>query len=255
MTSDHVRKNRDYWNSVAHHWVEMGERQWNSPPNWGFWGETDDSFNLLPTDMTGMKVIELGCGTAYVSAWMSRRGANVTAIDISGAQLATARHLAKKHDVEIALIEASAENVPLDDSLFDFAISEYGAAIWCDPDRWIPEAARLLRPGGTLVFIGNHPMVWVETPPDGSPCEARFHRPYRGLNRADWTHVEFDPGGIEFNRTMEDWLALFRNTGFQILDYRELYAPNDSEGIAFSVPADWARSWPAAQVWKLQKQV
>jgi len=70
--------------------VEIGERQWNSPPNWGFWGETDESLNLLPADMTGMKAIELGCGTAYVSGWMTRRGARVTAIDISAEQLATA---------------------------------------------------------------------------------------------------------------------------------------------------------------------
>ncbi|USA38529.1 class I SAM-dependent methyltransferase [Pelagerythrobacter marinus] len=248
MTSDHVRTNRDYWNSVARHWVEIGERQWNSPPNWGFWGETDESLNLLPADMTGMKAIELGCGTAYVSGWMTRRGARVTAIDISAEQLATARRLAKQHGAEIAFIEASAESVPLEASLFDFAVSEYGAAIWCDPDLWIPEAVRLLRPGGTLAFIGNHPMVWVATPSDGRPCEAHFHRPYRGLNCTDWTYAEFDPGGIEFNRTMEDWLLLFRKTGLLVLDYRELYAPDDAEGVAFSVPAEWARNWPVAQV-------
>ena len=41
----------------------------------------------------------------------------------------------------------SAEDVPLPDESFDLAVSEYGASIWSDPYRWIPEAARLLRPG------------------------------------------------------------------------------------------------------------
>ena len=63
-----------------------------------------------------------------------------------------------EHKVAVAaelvepLIHASAEQIPLADATFDLVISEYGASIWCDPYRWIPEAARLLRPGGLLVL-------------------------------------------------------------------------------------------------------
>ena len=95
------------------------------------------------------RAIELGCGTGYVSAWMRRRGASVYAIDNSERQLATARRLATEHGVEFTLHHGSAEAVPYPDHFFDFAISEYGAAIWCDPYLWIPEAHRLLRPGGS----------------------------------------------------------------------------------------------------------
>ena len=48
-------------------------------------------------------------------------------------------------EIRFPLIHADAERVPLQDSSFDLAISEYGAALWCDPYRWIPEAARILR--------------------------------------------------------------------------------------------------------------
>lgn len=253
----HVEVNRDHWNQMAADWVAAGERNWAAAlPDWGEWGVPEAELELLPAEMTGLSAIELGCGTGYVSAWMARRGAQVTAIDISSAQLATARRLAAQHalDRAITFLEGSAEAVPCPDASFDFAISEYGAAIWCDPDLWIPEAARLLRPGGRLVFLGSHPLTILATPADGSPCEPVLHRPYRDLRMADWTDVEVDPGGIEFNRTFEAWLALFRRTGFDVVAYRELYAPHDATSAPFAVPAEWAKSWPSEQVWVLDKR-
>ena len=96
-----------------------------------------------------MDTVELGCGTAYFSAWLASRGARPVGIDITPAQLETARRMQAEFGLDFPLIEASAEDVPLPDESFDLAISEYGASIWADPYRWIPEAARLLRPGGT----------------------------------------------------------------------------------------------------------
>jgi hypothetical protein len=73
------------------------------------------------------------------------------------------------------------------------AISEYGAAIWCDPFVWIPEAHRLLRAGGVLAFLGNHPLALVCTPLDGSPTSETLVRDWFSLRRIDWRQVEFDP--------------------------------------------------------------
>ncbi len=250
----HVATNRAYWNGMAHEWVAGGERLWAlETPTWGIWATPDGEAPLLPADMTGLDAIELGCGTAYVSGWMARRGARVTGIDISDKQLATARRLADAHSAEITLIEGDAEATGLPDASFDFAVSEYGAAIWCDPQVWLREAHRLLRPGGTLAFLGNHPLVIVTTPPSGAPSERVLHRPYRGLTGADWTNVEIDPAGIEFNLPIAEWIALFREIGFQVTDYRELYARSTDEGQVFSVPADWARDYPSEQVWWLNK--
>ncbi|WP_216843803.1 methyltransferase domain-containing protein [Phytoactinopolyspora alkaliphila] len=44
---------------------------------------------MLPPTLQGKDVIELGCGTAYVSAWMARRGARPVGLDNSAEQLAT----------------------------------------------------------------------------------------------------------------------------------------------------------------------
>src|SRR6185312_4989235 len=147
---EHVRRNRTAWDAWAAEYVEMGRRAWQTEPSWGIWSVPDTELNVLPDDLSGLDAIELGCGTAYVSAWLARRGARVVGIDNSEAQLATARRLQREHGVDFPLLHGNAETVPLPDGSFDVAISEYGACLWADPQRWVPEAARLLRPGGRL---------------------------------------------------------------------------------------------------------
>jgi len=81
---------------------------------------------------------------------MSRRGSpgeeRVVGIDNSEAQLASARRLQQQYGLDFPLLHGNAEAVPYPDASFDFAVSEYGACLWADPHRWVPEAARLLRP-------------------------------------------------------------------------------------------------------------
>mgnify|MGYP003111889343 FL=1 len=249
---DHVTENARHWDAVAPEWVAGGEERWASEPRWGNWRTSEEEVHLLPADMSGMRAIELGCGTGYVSAWMARRGAEVVGVDISTEQLATARRLQAEHGLDIDFRHASAEDVPEPDASFDFAISEYGAAIWCDPYRWIPEAARLLKPGGRLHFLGNHPLVLLCTPPDGSPTEPVLHRDWRGMHRFDWRTVEIDPGGVEFNLGFADWLRLFRDSGFVVEDHLELSIPRSSED-RHGVTIEWARRFPVEQVWKLRR--
>ena len=127
---DYAQVNRQHWNRHADWWVKPGRRSWSTDePGWGVWGLSNAQVPLLPDDMTGLEAIELGCGTAYVSAWMTRRGARVTGIDPSDGQLASARAFMTEFGVEIELIHGVAESVPRPDASFDFAISEYGAAI------------------------------------------------------------------------------------------------------------------------------
>lgn len=254
MSGEHVEANRDYWDGQAAEYAVAGERLWAAPtPVWGCFGLPEAELGMLPADMTGMDAIELGCGTGYVAGWMARRGARVLGVDVSPRQLATARRLAKQHGVEVEFVQGNAEAVDRPDASFDFAISEYGAAIWCDPAVWLPEARRLLRPGGRLVFLGTHPLALVCTPPSGAPSEPVLHRPWSAVARIDWREVEIDPGGIVFNLSHEGWLRLFRETGFVVEDYRELFAPATARGGNPYVPVEWARQWPAEQVWKLVK--
>lgn len=250
----HILENRTFWDAMASDWVSAGERSWaQQDPRWGIWALPERDLSLLPANMEAMDAIELGCGTGYVSGWMARRGATVVAIDNSLEQLKTASRLARKHGVELALIHGNAERVPCPDARFDFAISEYGAAIWCDPEIWIAEAWRLLKPEGLLTFLGNHPLAMIATPVSGASCEAELHRPYFGMHEFDWRGAEVDPGGIEFNLTVSAWFDLFRRTGFEVLNYQELQAPAEATEDKFHIPIDWARQWPSEQIWQLRK--
>ncbi len=254
--ADHLRVNRDHWNAGADEWVAAGERLWAAAdPSWGAWDIPEHDLGLLPTDMTGVDAIELGCGTAYVSAWMARRGAAVTGIDLSERQLETALRLQKEHDLAFPLIQCNAEAVPLLDGRFDFAISEYGAALWADPFLWIPEAARLLRPGGDLVFLSSTPLAMICYPLDGSsPVEERLQRPYFGLHALDWSQVDHDPGGVEFGLPISGWFRLLRDSGFEVVDYIEIQAPEPGPDVRFTLSADWAHRFPSEHVWKARKQ-
>ena len=254
---EHVAVNREYWDGMAHQWVEMGEHAWaRETPTWGEWGVPEADVGMLPEDMSGMRAIELGCGTGYVSAWMARRGATVTGIDNSAGQLTTARRLATEHGVDLELIHGNAETVPKPDTSYDFAISEYGASIWADPYVWVPEAHRLLKPGGALHFLGNHILLAICWPPDGSfPVSRTLQSSYFDIYRQDWRDAIDDPGGIEFNLTFSGWIRLFNETGFEIVDLIEVQAPQDVEGDRPGVPAEWAKRWPSEHIWKLRKRI
>ena len=145
-------------------------------------------------DVAGLDVVELGCGTAYFSAWLARRGARPVGVDVTPAQLDTARRMQEETGLVFPLVEANAEDVPLPDASFDLAVSEYGASLWCDPARWIPEAARLLRPGGRLVFLTNSMLATLCVAVGPGPCDreppaaaARDVRRSSGDSRTVWS--------------------------------------------------------------------
>jgi SAM-dependent methyltransferase len=246
----HVRANRAYWTDSAPASAAVGEREWASEPSWGIWGIPEAELHLID-DVEGLDAIELGCGTAYVSAWLARRGARPVGVDVTEAQLATARRLQEAHDLHFPLIHASAEDVPLPDASFDLAISEYGASIWCAPERWIPEAARLLRPGGRLVFLVNGTLLMLASPDeDGVPATDRLLRPYFGMHTFTWP----DDGSVEFHLGYGDMIRLLRASGFEVEDLREL---RPSEGATTSSPyvtSEWARRWPSEEVWLARKR-
>lgn len=248
---EHVVRNRAHWDGRAREYVGAGERAWaRAEPSWGIWRVPESDLHVLPDDLGGKDAIELGCGTAYVSAWMARRGARVVGIDNSAAQLATARRLQREHGLAFPLIHGNAERVPCREASFDVAISEYGACLWADPYHWVPEAARVLRPGGALIFLVNSSLITLCVPEeDDRPAGDRLLRPAFGMRRIEW------PGdsGVEFHLSHGDWIRLLRRSGFEIEDLIEVRPPEGGTTRYPWVTLSWARQWPSEEIWKARR--
>jgi SAM-dependent methyltransferase len=251
--SDDAKRNRESWTHAnAEYTDRQATEEWaRADVTWGVWGAREDELGTLG-DVAGLDVVELGCGTAYVSAWLARRGARPVGVDVTPAQLETARRMQAEYDLVFPLIEASAEEVPLPDASFDLAISEYGASIWCDPHRWLPEAHRLLRPGGRLWFLRNSTLSILCGPDlELDRVGERLLRPQRDLGRLEWP----DDIAVEWQLPHGELFRLLRRTGFDVVDLVEVYAREDAGEHPYYkyVPVEWARKWPAEEIWVAEK--
>jgi SAM-dependent methyltransferase len=249
---EHVRRNRAMWDDWAKNYAAAGERAWaDNKPTWGIWHVPEAEVRMFPDNLAGKDVIELGCGTAYVASWMVRRGAKVVGIDNSQAQLAIARRLQLQHSLDFPLIHGNAEEVDYPDKSFDLAISEYGACLWADPYKWIPEAARLLRAGGQLAFLTNSALLTLCVPAEnGVAATDRLLRPAFGMYRVEWPE---DPG-VEFHLSHGDWIRVLTRSGFEVEDLIELRPSPDAKSEYPFVTLDWSRNWPCEEVWKARKR-
>ncbi len=245
-------RNRELWTQTnAEYTHEQGRRAWEQEEiSWGIWSVPEAELGALAgIDLDGADVLELGCGTAYVSAWLARRGARPVGVDVTPAQLETARQLQAEHGLEFPLLEADAASTGLPDATFDLVVSEYGASIWVDPHRWIPEAARLLRPGGWLLFLLNSTLV-ILCSDDDEPAREQLVQTQFGMHRFEWPG-----GGVEFHVSHGTWIRVLREHGFEIDALLEIQAPATAETHEHYgyVTADWGRRWPAEEIWRARK--
>jgi SAM-dependent methyltransferase len=248
---DHVLRNRLLWDTQAPDWVACGRRGWAEHElTWGVWHIPEAHVRALPP-VRDRDVVELGCGTAYFSARLARRGARPVGVDPTPAQLQTARRMQEETGIRFPLVEAPAERVPLADSSFDLAFSEYGASLWADPNLWIPEAARLLRPRGRLVFLTNSVLAYLCFPDEPGHADEQLHRPQAGMYVTKWPGEE----GTEYHLAHSDWIKLLHANGFELEDLVEVYAPTDAEdhGYYETVTAEWAQKWPCEDLWVARK--
>lgn len=126
-------------------------------------------------EVAGRRVLDLGCGHAMASVVLARRGAAVTALDVSGGYLAEAARRTSANGVAVRFVQADGERLPFADAAFDRV---WGNAVLhhFDLGRAAAEVYRVLRPGGVAVFCepwGDNPLLaW-----------ARRRLPYPGKHR------------------------------------------------------------------------
>ena len=244
--------NRALWAVMNERFTDAeAERMWaRTEVVWGLFAVPDRFLGVLG-DVRGLDVVELASGTAYFAAWLTRAGAAAVALDLSGEQLTTARRLQRQVGPSFPLVQGDAQRAPLASGRFDLVVSEHGAAAWCDPERWLSEAARLLRPGGRLAFLTNSHLSALCVPLEEGVAEESLLRGYRDAYRVRWPG-----GGIEFHPSHGDWVRLLRRSGFAIEAMHEIFSPADSHDHPFYeiVSAAWATRWPAEELWVATRQ-
>jgi SAM-dependent methyltransferase len=247
VRASEIALNRALWAVMNERFTDgAAEEMWaRSDVVWGLFAVPERELDVLG-ELRGLDVVELACGTAYFSAWLRRAGASTVAVDFSAEQLATARGLQGRLGPVFPLVQGNAEQVPLASGRFDLVVSEHGAAAWCDPERWLPEAARLLRPGGRLIFLTNSHLSALCVPAEEGVAEERLMRGYVDAYRVRWPG-----GGVEFHPSHGDWLRLLRGSGFVVDAMLEIFAPPDRGDHAFYeiVSSEWATRWPAEELW------
>jgi SAM-dependent methyltransferase len=243
--------NRALWAVVNERFTDAAaDEMWARPSVvWGLFGVPEEDLGVLG-DVRGLDVVELACGTAYFSAWLVRAGASVVAVDLSSEQLATARRLQVGRGPVFPLVQADGEQVPLASERFDLVVSEHGAAAWCDPERWLREAHRLLRPGGRLVFLTNSHLSALCVPAEEGVAGERLVRGHAEAYRVAWPG-----GGVEFHPSHGDWVRLLLESGFVVEGLQEIFAPPEGEDHPYYeiVSQEWASRWPAEELWQARR--
>ncbi len=248
-----VAGNIAYWTKVNREYGDKSAaRTWASEEiSWGQFGVTEESIGSPLGAVAGLDILELGCGVAYFSAWLARRGARPVGLDPTPAQLETARRLQLETGLEFPLVEGVGEAIPYPADSFDLVLSEYGASLWADPDAWVPEAARVLRPGGRLIFLTSSLLAYLCFPDVGAVSE-QLQRPQFGMRRMQW------PGesGTEYNLAHGEWIRLLRASDFEVQDLIELQVPEGAVTHEYygDITAEWGRKWPAEEIWVARRR-
>jgi SAM-dependent methyltransferase len=247
MTADHVDRNRTRWNRMSAEYQRTHAPQLPvDSPTWGVWGLPETELKILG-DVAGRDVLEIGCGGAQWSICLARAGARATGVDLSDEQIAYARSLAEREGIEVRLERLNAEELPYADASFDVVFCDHGATSWGDPRRVVPEAARVLRPGGLLAFNMATPLVDLCWDDQTDKLGTELKAAYFGMLRFD------DEDGVGFQLPYGDWIRLFAASGLVVEDLVELRPPEGATSTYDFTTVEWARRWPAEHIWKARR--
>jgi SAM-dependent methyltransferase len=249
----HVRANRRLWNEDADDYQrrnapQIRDQAFTGRLAWGLWNIPESRLGVLG-EVAGKDVLEFGCGGAQWSTALHRNGARPVGFDLSERQLDHARRLREETGITFPLVQADAERVPFRDASFDIVFADHGAFSFADPYRTVPEATRVLRPGGLLAFNRISPFFDAATPLDAAHPGERLVVDYFGMHR-----LALPDGTVEFNLPYGAWIRLFRDCGLVVED---LIEPRPEPGATSTYQdaqgAAWSRRWPAECLWRLRK--
>ena len=141
---------RKFWNQVADDWQtqvgrdgDANRRLSSDPVLWRFAG-----------NVHGLKVLDAGCGTGYLSIKLAERGAVVTGVDFSERMIAIAR---ATDSITEFRVDSCSELSTIEDDAFDMVVANYVLMDTPDLEGTIAAFHRVLKPAGVAVLVVSHP--------------------------------------------------------------------------------------------------
>lgn len=218
----------EYWDGNADAWTKLARAGYDVYRDFL---NTPWFFGMLP-DVTGLAGLDIGCGEGHNTRLLAKRGAKVTAVDVSPKFIAHAKEAESNEPLGIHYHAASGTDLPFDDEAFDFATAFVSLMDMAEVERALDEVFRTLKPGGFFQFSITHPCT---TTPDrklikdehGRPVALRIGR-YFEPDDGEIDRWLFgaapaeEKAGLElfrtprFHRTLSGWLNAVIDAGFII---------------------------------------
>ena len=181
-------------------------------PRWGMWQLPDSELGILG-DVAGKDVLELGCGAAQWSILLGgARRAGGRARQLGAAARARARADGGGGRRLPARPSRRPRRCRCRTRASTSSSATTAAMTFGDPYLTVPEAARLLRPGGLFAFSHSTPLAMCCWSEETETIERRLVRDYFGMHRFD----ELPDEPVEFNLPYGEWIRLFREHGFRV---------------------------------------
>ncbi len=173
---------------------------------------------LAPRPLSGLRLVDVGCGGGLLSVPMARLGATVTGIDAGEAAIGAARHYAEHLGLDIDYRVATAEDLAAADESFDIVLNMEVVEHVADVEHFLDVTAKLVRPGGIMIaatlnrtlksfalaiFGAEYVLRWL---PPGTHEWRRFVRPSElagALRRAGLSVEELV--GLVYNPLKDRW--------------------------------------------------
>ncbi len=157
---------RAYWNARIHD-LEMTEHPVGTL---AFFDDLDDyrfdKLSYLPRTIAfdgyaGKRLLEVGCGIGTDLVRFARGGARVVGVDLSETAIGLARKNLALHGVPGSAFVADGGTLPFGDSSVDVVYAHGVLQYAPEPRRIVEESLRVLKPGGTAIYMVYNRVSWL----------------------------------------------------------------------------------------------